>query len=88
MPKVAEGPRIRATITADHKLVADVPSDMPPGEVEVVVLPLKQAAPKGNARAVQAALLAAFEKFDKLGMPRRTAAEIDAELASFRDEWE
>jgi hypothetical protein len=83
---IAEAPMpeitIKATITPDHKLHADVPEDTPVGDVEVVIRPVP--AKGGNARAVAGAMLKAA-KAVKNG---RTKEEIDADLAALRDEWD
>lgn len=78
MPEIT----IKATITPDHKLHADVPEDFPVGDVEVVIRPLPMNG--GNARAVAAAMLKAAKSV-KAG---RTREEIDADLAALRDEWD
>lgn len=80
MPEIT----IKATITPDHKLHADVPDDFPVGEAEVV---LRSANGADSAENDAAELERLFAEIDELDFPRRSAAEIDADIASERASW-
>jgi len=70
MPDIA----IKGTITADHKLVADVPSDIPAGEVAVIVRV------NGKPRGTASAVLAGFKAAAARGAGGRTREQIDRDL--------
>ena len=80
MTDVADQVRIKARVTADHKIVADAPADMAPGEVDIIVeLPQRPSLErlKGLLRSIATD-----------NSPGRTRAEIDAELHADRQDWE
>lgn len=76
--------KLTGTITGDHKLMLDLPDDLPTGPAEVIVL-------VNEASAVSTDADESFEAFlDSLGKSphrRRSKAEIDRYLEQERNSW-
>ncbi len=75
---------VQGTLQTDGTLLLDEKPALPAGRVKVIlqpvaVLPVKD--PLGTMQRIWAERMA-------LGLPPLSAAEIDAELAAMRDEWE
>ena len=70
---------LKGRITPDHRVEADAPEDWPQGEVEVVV---RRPTPPSLAR-----LKATLTRIGGGTARGRSRAEIDAYLATLRDEW-
>lgn len=84
MTDIADQVRIKARVTADHKIVADAPEDMAPGDVEIIV-----ERPQRPSLERLKQLLKRVEADLKAGrLPGRTKEEIDAELQEERDAWD
>ena len=75
--------KVFSTIGPDRKLVLDVPKEIPPGEVEVIIL-ASQSSPSPKKQSL-------LRYLDDLGQrPRKTRAKeaIDRELRAERGSWQ
>lgn len=75
--------KLKTHIGQDHRIELDLPSGLPEGEVEVIVL-VPDAAP--NQRG--AALRAFFDELDRCPRQRLTKEEIDRQIAEERASWD
>jgi hypothetical protein len=80
MTDVVDQVRIKARVTADHKIVADAPEDMAPGDVDIIV--------ERPHRPSIERLKRLLQDIANDDSPGRSRAEIDAELEADRQEWE
>ncbi len=72
--------RLTATVTADHKLVAEVPDDVEPGEVDVVIERRRKPSLERFKRTLS--------RIDASRHAGRSKEEIDAHIQELRDSWE
>jgi hypothetical protein len=77
---------VQGTLKADGTLQLSQPVNLPPGQVRVIVQTMP-VAPHGPANPM-AVLQRIWAERKALGIPGRTAPQIDADIQSLRDEWE
>ncbi len=76
--------KLNAHIDQNHRLEIQLPSNVPEGNAEVIVL-IPSDVPNEALRRNH--LEALFEQLAQANHPGRSAAEIDRELARERDSW-
>jgi hypothetical protein len=69
----------------NHRVVLDVPNDVPDGQAEVVLLYEEKSA-HDLAKAQQRHLEALFARIDQAS-PQRTIEDMDRQIAEERDSW-
>jgi hypothetical protein len=77
--------RVKATVSRDHKLSADVPEAVPVGECEVVLLVPARPGPANQRDRILAAFKRAAEA--RTG-PEPSREELDQQIQQERDSWE
>lgn len=75
--------RLQAVVGPDRCLSIEVPPEIPPGKVEVIVL-----APDAMHVEKAQTLSELFAKLDRMPHKRLTAEEVDRYLAAERASWE
>lgn len=76
---------LKTKVPANHRITISVPADVPVGEEVEVVVRRKSVSETPEQRVK--ALEGIFEEIDRLEFPRRTDAEIEADLAEERASW-
>jgi hypothetical protein len=83
--------RLHARVDASHRLLLDLPADVPEGEAEVIVLvtPSRRLGPVAVATPVpRRGLLEVLTALDQSDRPRLTNAEVDQWIADERAAWD
>jgi hypothetical protein len=73
--------RTTAEITPDHRVVLEIPEDIPPGKVDIVVTVPEEAPKKGDMRKF-------LQELANRPRETRSREEIDRELQAERDSWD
>jgi hypothetical protein len=76
--------KLKAHITADHRLEMILPDDVPEGEAEVIVLSPE---PHDKVAMPENYLDAFFRDLENTAIPRRSKEDIDRSLQEERDSW-
>lgn len=80
---IMDGIAIKGRITPDHKVEGDAPANMPPGEIDILLLP-RAVNGTGNPKQIAAFI----GKLAATGIKGRTKEEIDRDLEIERASWE
>ena len=75
--------KLIGTIGSDHKLSADMPSDVPAGPAEIIVL-VRDRPVIGRSKSLSEFIT----RLHKADIPRRSKEEIDRCIEQERDSWE
>jgi hypothetical protein len=76
--------KLKAHISADHRLEITLPDDVPEGEAEIIVLSPE---PCDTAAKQQDYLDAFFMDLENAAVPRRSKEDIDRLIQEERDNW-
>jgi hypothetical protein len=68
----------RAYVTPDHRVIVQAPPDIPPGDVEVVVV-VEETRTRPQTEALT---------IDDLGWSQEKAREVRTKLATFAEDWD
>ena len=78
-----DGIAIKGRITPDHKVEGEAPADMPPGEIDILLIP-RSTNGAGNPKLIAAYI----GKLAAAGIKGRTNEQIDRDLEIERASWE
>ncbi len=76
--------KYETTVTADHRLIVELPPSFPVGKAEVIVLTKSEAPRPAPPQASQQRL---FDWLDTLPPSGRSVEEIEAQIREERDSW-
>lgn len=74
---------LKAEVTADHRLIVEIPEDIPAGQVELTIVPLTSN--DGAARLREFDQL--MEEINRSNHPRYSPDEIGRRIAEERASW-